>query len=214
MAESHNTNDDAGQFGSTKSSTGSRKLNESIDSLSVSLSRNIEVLASELRARWKSGQRVVAESLAGGRHAETWRGVVGNDEHLLDLLYHEILIRQEFGDPAECSSFVARFPHLRERIERLFAVHSAIEDDDWDDLASDAGIDDEQSAAHSSANESGLSQNSVRSSSIEQTPSGATPQWPRRSRSRFIVEPPPGYELLDELGRGGWPLFIEPDSKF
>lgn len=28
-------------------------------------------------------------------------------------------------------------------------------------------------------------------------------QWPRKARDARPVEPPPGYELLEEIGRGG-----------
>ncbi len=175
------------------------KLQESVASLSVSLSDRIELLASELRSRWKSGHRIAAEALVDSRHAAAWKSVASNDEHLLDLLYHEILVRQEFGESVECQNFVDRFPHLRERIERLFAVHTAIEDDDWENIS----VDTEKSLESSgdpAEMEGSVSQHPA---SIGQTPTETTPQWPRRSRKTLIVDPPPGYELLDELGRGG-----------
>lgn len=187
-----------------------RKLQESVASLSVSLSDRIELLASELRSRWKSGQHIAAESLADGRMKDAWTKVASNEEHLLDLLYHEILIRQEFGEHPESSQFADRFPHLRDRIERLFAVHLAIEDDNWDDMGlddiaqDDIGQTDDVAEPASSQPDTGIkATQSADVSSVEKTPSGATPQWPRRSRRESIVEPPPGYELLNELGRGG-----------
>ncbi len=191
--------DDRQQSSAQPSSASSMKLSETVGSLSVSLSDRIELLASALRARWKSGQRIVAEGLAEGFYSKAWKSVAKNEEHLLDLLYHEILIRQEFDEVAECQHFVARFPHLRERIERLFSVHCAIEDEDWDDLA----INTEDSAHSSDDSSSPNDGNSDNGTSAVRTPSNATLQWPRRSRSKFIVEPPPGYVLLDELGRGG-----------
>ena len=184
------------------------KIQENVESLSVSLSNQIEVLAAELRSRWRNGARVGIESL--GPQFET---VAKNEEHLLDLIYHEVLIREEFGTAARPEDFVQRFPAHAERLQRLFAVHGAIEDDDWSDdsvlgevptgslIESQVGQFEEESASVETPDNTIL-QGQVADS---QPPDSHrdTPLWPRRSRERRPVEPPPGYELLEEIGRGG-----------
>lgn len=184
------------------------KIQENVESLSVSLSNQIEVLAGELRSRWRNGARVGIESL--GPQFET---VSKNEEHLLDLIYHEVLIREEFGTVARLEDFVERFPAHAARLQRLFAVHGAIEDDDWSDgsaLPEDSSGSSvvsrlEQVAGQSESREApdtGITP----TENIDGLPADShrdTPLWPRRSRERRPVEPPPGYELLEEIGRGG-----------
>jgi serine/threonine protein kinase/Flp pilus assembly protein TadD len=177
-------------------------LNESLASLSVSLSRDIETLASELRARWALGQRVPAEALADGTFGKTFAVVSANDEHLLDLLYHEILIRQEFDEQPSAMEFCQRFPRLRERIERLFAVHMALEEEPWDERAW-SDLPEASDSSESQPHESSGPTSADSSDSQQDSDEERTPQWPRRRSARFAVEPPPGYELLDEVGRGG-----------
>ncbi|MFO1000989.1 MAG: serine/threonine-protein kinase [Planctomycetaceae bacterium] len=196
----------------SSSSEGSSKpplrIQENVESLSVSLHNQIEVLAAELRSRWRNGARVGIEALG-----PQFENVAKNEEHLLDLIYHEVLIREEFGTAARLEDFVQRFPAHADRLQRLFAVHGAIEDDDWSD---EAALPEDTSGSSVVLR---LEQSAGRSGSREATDSGVTPTenldgqppdshrdtplWPRRSKERRPVEPPPGYELLEEIGRGG-----------
>ena len=59
-------------------------IRENIDSLSASLSDQIEMLAGELRTRWKSGKRIGVEQLGSA-----FEQLAKNEEQLLDLIYHE-----------------------------------------------------------------------------------------------------------------------------
>ena len=68
---------------------------------------DVRLLAAELRSEWQAGRRVVVESFG-----ERFERLRGDDECLLDLLYHEVLIREEFGDAPEVAEFVARFPQI------------------------------------------------------------------------------------------------------
>lgn len=165
---------------------------ESIDDLSASLSQEIEMLVSELRARWRRGDRRGIESLG-----PAFNRIATNEEQLLDLVYHEVLIREEHGETPHVDEYLARFPQHGERLQRLFAVHGAIEDD-WDhDLSDDHDSDsaevsaeDRQSRETPSSTDWGEDKHKAR-------------LWPRKSRNSRPVEPPPGYELLEEIGRGG-----------
>lgn len=153
------------------------------DSLSVSLSEDIDLLVNELRARWRSGKRVSIEALGN-----VYTRVAANEEQLLDAIYHEVLLREEFGEAPHVGEYIERFPQYQNRLERLFAVHGAIEED-WEDDPADVSLTTtEDSPGQASSTEWNLS------------PSG-TPR--KRRRKAATVEAPPGYELLEELGRGG-----------
>jgi serine/threonine protein kinase/tetratricopeptide (TPR) repeat protein len=211
MAEAMPDKSSGSSFPKASASDGAKpplKIQENVESLSVSLSNQIELLAGELRSRWRNGSRVGIESL--GPQFET---VAKNEEHLLDLIYHEVLIREELGTAARLEDFVQRFPAHADRLQRLFAVHGAIEDDDW---ADESAVQDESGgssvvtrlepvadqANSREASDSGITP----TENIDGLPADShrdTPLWPRRSRERRPVEPPPGYELLEEIGRGG-----------
>ena len=169
-------------------------IRENIDSLSASLSDQIEMLAGELRTRWKSGQRVGVEQLG-----TAYEQVAKNEEQLLDLVYHEVLIREEFGEKPKLEDFTARFPQHVDRLERLFAVHGAIEDDGWDDQLDSAFADDAATVMRDEFDRN----DAPSSTEIGDNNDQRRVQWPRKSRDSRPVEPPPGYDLLEEIGRGG-----------
>ena len=169
-------------------------IRENIDSLSASLSDQIEMLAGELRSRWKSGQRVGVEQLGSAIEQ-----VAKNEEQLLDLIYHEVLLREEFGEKPTLEDFAARFPQHVERLQRLFAVHGAIEDDGWAEELDSAFAED---AAATNLDEPDV-KSAPSSTDVGDSADRKKSHWPRKPRDSRPVEPPPGYELLEEIGRGG-----------
>ncbi len=172
-------------------------LNESVHSLSASLSDRVETLAGHLRSRWQAGNRVPVETLG-----PLFEVVAQNEEQLLDLIYHEILLREEFGETPTLDDFVQRFPKHKDRLSRLFAIHGAIEDD-WPNEAVGESSDAESGDAALSSHEPALIGSDVTGTTpADSGESDKTPRWPRRSKQR-TPEPPPGYELQEELGRGG-----------
>ncbi len=169
-------------------------IRENIDSLSASLSDQIEMLAGELRTRWKSGKRIGVEQLGSA-----FEQLAKNEEQLLDLIYHEVLIREEFGEKPKLEDFTARFPQHVDRLQRLFAVHGAIEDDGWDEELDSAFADQ----ARTMTGEDGQERPAPSSTDLGDSGERKKSHWPRKSRDSRPVEPPPGYELLEEIGRGG-----------
>lgn len=170
-------------------------IQESIESLSASLSDRIEFLAQELRARWRAGRRIKIEALGA-----MFDDVARNTEQLLDLIYHEILIREEFNDTVGLDEYVERFPQHAESLERLFAVHGALADDDWGaDLNAALGESSQESLVDADSSEMSTPRRTIADGELND---GKT-LWPRKSRSSRHVDPPPGYELLEEIGRGG-----------
>jgi|GEM_PF-1948257 len=170
-------------------------IRENIDSLSASLSSQIELLAQELRAQWRAGKRVGVESLG-----QSFEQISSNEEQLLDLIYHEVLIREEFGEKPRVDDFTPRFPQLTERLQRLFAVHGALEDDAWDDEL-EAAFNDQ--LPEPTPEDSLVGNRGPSSTELDAAPEAAKKQWPRQFRHQRPVDPPPGYELLEEIGRGG-----------
>jgi len=51
---------------------------------------------------------------------------VDDPEALLDLLYNEVVVREELGHTPQPAEFIERFPHLRSEIELHFEVHRAV----------------------------------------------------------------------------------------
>jgi Leucine-rich repeat (LRR) protein len=81
----------------------------------------VPVLRVDQHQRWQRGDRVLVESyLERLPHFHT------DDEALLDLLYGEVLLRQEFRDAPDVEEYVRRFPRLEPALRRQFAVHRAL----------------------------------------------------------------------------------------
>ncbi len=78
-------------------------------------------LMADQRQRWQRGERVFLESYFE-QHPE-WGE---SNELLLDLVYHEILVREQRGDEPTLEEYVKRFPHLANDLRMHFEVHTAL----------------------------------------------------------------------------------------
>jgi hypothetical protein len=99
-------------------------------------------LANFLRAdqqqRWRSANRPPVEA-----YLEKVPGLADQSEVVLDLVYNEIVLREEIGEVPRLAEYMNRFPRLGAEIGRLFAVHealmsSSLRDDSASDLMSAA----------------------------------------------------------------------------
>ena len=71
---------------------------------------------------WLAGSRPSVEDLIDG-------SPLRNDpEAQLDLIYNEIVLREELGEEPSAEEYVRRYPNLREDLELHFEVHSAMAD--------------------------------------------------------------------------------------
>ena len=73
----------------------------------------LDDLRAEQLARWQGGERVFIEDLLS---------VNIDDEALLDLLYGEVLLREEFGERPVLAEYQRRFPRLARRCASRFPL--------------------------------------------------------------------------------------------
>src|SRR5262249_4028554 len=71
----------------------------------------------------KAGEQIPVE-----RYLEQQPGLSSDPEGLLDLIYNEIVLREETGNPAPLEEYLQRFPQFAEQLQLQFTVHRVLED--------------------------------------------------------------------------------------
>jgi serine/threonine-protein kinase len=130
-----------------------------------------EQVRAEQRQGWRDGQRPLAEELLAAHPA-----LRANPEAVLELIYNEVVLREERGERPQLDEYLRRFPELSQELRLQFEVHAAVEAD----LAR-------------------TSQAITPADLPVFLPTDAA-EDPKRTPHRPVV---PGYELLREVGRGG-----------
>jgi len=130
-------------------------------------SARIRCLRLDQRRRWQEGERVATEA-----YLERNPGLKSDPEAVLELIYNEILLREEAGTSPWLDEYVARFPQYANQLRIQFEVHQVLEGSSLTSVNPIAGEDFTPSASDSEA-------------------------LPGEGVAI------PGYEILDELGRGG-----------
>jgi len=115
---------------------------------------------------WQQGQHYPVETYLELRPA------LGEDpEAVLDLIYHERVLRGQCGEVPRLEEYLERFPHLAAQLQVQFELDQVIQEEStW---------------------ESQLQRNRA-----ADLPAG-------QDQAAAVAASPPGYEILDELGRGG-----------
>jgi hypothetical protein len=123
------------------------------------------VLRVDQRERWQAAQHVPAEEYLR-RHPE----LSADPEAVLDLIFHEFLLRERAGERPSAEEYLDRFPQYAPTLAEQIQLHHAV-------AIGDPAV---------------------------------TRPWPRKSDTGGVVTAAPqslpvlpGYELLEELGRGG-----------
>jgi hypothetical protein len=68
--------------------------------------------------RWRQGQGLAVED-----YLRRQPSLQADPELLLDLIYHEIVLRERHGELPQLDDYRARFPHLAEQLQVLFEIH-------------------------------------------------------------------------------------------
>lgn len=84
-------------------------------------SLNVASLRADQRRRWHSEEQVRVEG-----YLVDYPGLASDSEGLLDLIYNEVLLREESGEKPTAAEYVARFPNLAVAIRDQFEVHEVI----------------------------------------------------------------------------------------
>jgi tetratricopeptide (TPR) repeat protein len=134
----------------------------------------IPLLQADQRERWQRGDRASVESYVEQRPA-----LRSDPDGVLDLIYHEVLLREESGETPRLPEYVERFPQFEAELRRLFDVHQLLDSDSWEDALPPTRIAPTRIAP-------------TRIASAETPPAEPTEPGPLA-----------GYELLAEIGRGG-----------
>src|SRR5258708_4643318 len=82
-------------------------------------------LAPQLRGiqqlAWERGERLPVEQLLA-----RYPAIAADAESVIDLIYHEYLLHEQFGDRPEPGAFVARFPEHAAALRLQIAFHLAV----------------------------------------------------------------------------------------
>jgi serine/threonine protein kinase len=128
-----------------------------------------EVLLAEQARRWQAGDRCRVEALLG----ESGRPNL-DDRALLDLIYHEAILREYDGDLPVAEEYVRRFPRLAAELRLQFEL---------DRLVRPHSVPVETSVGDGDTGRTGTSPDSM----------NGDPRFPSI----------PGYQIVSALGRGG-----------
>jgi serine/threonine protein kinase/Tfp pilus assembly protein PilF len=82
----------------------------------------VDRLADEMARRWRDGERPLAEEYFG-RNPE----LLGFPEAAAELIYEEVCLRQEFGEPAALEEVLGRFPQWQDQLRVLLDCHQLMQ---------------------------------------------------------------------------------------
>jgi serine/threonine protein kinase/tetratricopeptide (TPR) repeat protein len=82
----------------------------------------VQALCLEQRKRWQEGDRVPADHFL-----EQHRTIREAPERAVELIYNEVLLREQAGEVPLLEEYLRRYPHFGEQLRRLFEVHRALD---------------------------------------------------------------------------------------
>jgi eukaryotic-like serine/threonine-protein kinase len=107
-------------------------------------------LRADQRERWLRGDRVPVEA-----YLEREPALQDDPEGVLDLIYSEVVLREEAGDAPRLDEYLERFPRFEAQLRLQFDVHRALEGDALEsgDVRGSASREDDGSAPPAAAEE-------------------------------------------------------------
>jgi eukaryotic-like serine/threonine-protein kinase len=151
------------------------------------------------RKCWQDGERLSVEAFL----QEFPRPTI-NDDELLDLIYNEVVLREENGESPELDEYLRRFPRYAEELRAQFDVHRALQSGNPFTLElSSASFDLASPGPVTRAGEA-----ATRHPPASRAPAAFVPlSHPGISASGLLPEPGrpvlEGYDIQDVLGSGG-----------
>jgi tRNA A-37 threonylcarbamoyl transferase component Bud32 len=94
---------------------------DSVTLTQLSIAEMVLLLREELKHNWKTGERTRVEDLLA-----KWPQAKIPEEGILDLIYQEIVVREEMGDQTALEEYQQRFPALETALQRQFALHQML----------------------------------------------------------------------------------------
>ncbi len=91
---------------------------------------HLTILLADQRQRWCKGERVLVES-----YLERQPELRSQRDWLLDLIYHEMVLREESGEAPQLDEYLRRFPDMAEDLRVQFEVHGALDAEHLHDAA-------------------------------------------------------------------------------
>lgn len=80
----------------------------------------VELLLVEQERRWHKGQGVIVET-----YFAIHPKILADETSALQMIYNEVLLREEAGESPRLEEYVRRFPQYRDQLAPLFEVHRA-----------------------------------------------------------------------------------------
>ena len=78
-------------------------------------------IRAEQRAAWQAGRRVPIQA-----YLDQHPTLADNDDSAIDLIYSEILLREEFRQPVVWEDYFEQFPRFAEKLHRQRTLHEMI----------------------------------------------------------------------------------------
>jgi hypothetical protein len=162
----------------------------------------LALLRQDQRLRWKRGERPRVEDYLE-RHPE----LRADADAVLDLAYAEFVLREEAGEAPAADEYCRRFPAQAPALGRQLDLHHALAAP-----ASQSSLPAEQGSEASTlappaaaACETGiLPPMPARYAAASETQPPSNGTWPPVDSTPRKWATVPGYEILGELGQGGW----------
>jgi tetratricopeptide (TPR) repeat protein len=82
----------------------------------------VQALCAEQRRRWQQGDRVSA-----GDYLEQHRTIREEAERAVELIYNEVLLREQAGETPRLEEYLRRYPQFADQLCRVFEVHRALD---------------------------------------------------------------------------------------
>jgi hypothetical protein len=79
------------------------------------------LLRADQMHRWQRGERVLVEA-----YLQRFPALRSDIEGQLDLIYHEVLLRERGGEPRDLDEYLRRFPDYTAALRRRFELHQAL----------------------------------------------------------------------------------------